>query len=365
MVHLQNASGPGRSRKFQETSRTDREFLLTTVLRGVSRAFYLTLRVLPASLREPVGLAYLLARTADTVADARSCAPADRLELLLRLREQIEGPAAADAIESVGRSMSGLKCSPLERQLLDRFPTTLAVLERLAESDRSRVRSVVRTLTSGMEIDLRTFPAEESGDVVALKSSDELDRYTYLVAGCVGEFWTGITVAHIPALGRWNLDHMSELGVRFGKALQMTNVLRDVPRDLRLGRCYLPADHLARHGVDPHELLDPLAAHRARPVLVEGIATALDHFQAAESYLLAIPRRCRRLRLAALWPILIGLATLERLARNDEWLDPSQTARVSRGWVYRMMSASVPVAGSNGMLRGWVRRLRSRVQRAV
>ena len=57
---------------------TDRERLLTVLLRGVSRTFSLTLRVLPRSLRGPVGLAYLLARTADTIADKRKTnAPTD------------------------------------------------------------------------------------------------------------------------------------------------------------------------------------------------------------------------------------------------------------------------------------------------
>ena len=56
--------------------------------------------------------------------------------------------------------------------------------------------------------------------MVALSSVDDLDRYTYLVAGCVGEFWTDITAAHTPALRKWDRVHMSKLGVRFGKALQ-------------------------------------------------------------------------------------------------------------------------------------------------
>ena len=43
--------------------------LLTATLKDVSRSFYLTLRVLPARIRTPIGLAYLLARTSDTVAD--------------------------------------------------------------------------------------------------------------------------------------------------------------------------------------------------------------------------------------------------------------------------------------------------------
>ncbi|MCI0869448.1 MAG: squalene/phytoene synthase family protein, partial [Chloroflexi bacterium] len=47
----------------------DGQRLLTDLLKGVSRSFYLTLRVLPGGIREPVGLAYLLARAADTIAD--------------------------------------------------------------------------------------------------------------------------------------------------------------------------------------------------------------------------------------------------------------------------------------------------------
>jgi len=43
--------------------------LQTAILRSVSRSFYLSIRFLPAALREPVALAYLLARTTDTVAD--------------------------------------------------------------------------------------------------------------------------------------------------------------------------------------------------------------------------------------------------------------------------------------------------------
>ena len=46
--------------------------LLGPVLKGTSRAFYLTLRVLPGNLRKPLGIAYLLARTADTIADTKT-----------------------------------------------------------------------------------------------------------------------------------------------------------------------------------------------------------------------------------------------------------------------------------------------------
>jgi len=93
--------------------------------------------------------------------------------------------------------------------------------------------------------------------------------------------------------------------------------------------------------------------------------TALGHYAAAEGYLLAIPRRCLRLRLAVLWPMLIGLATLDRLARNESWLDPARPSRVSRRWVYRMLALSWLAASSDQALRAWIRHLRRRVEEAV
>jgi farnesyl-diphosphate farnesyltransferase len=342
--------------------RFDRKRLLGQVLRDVSRSFYLTIRVLPQGLREPIGLAYLLARAADTIADTRGLPRSTRLEHLLSFRQQVRGPADVTVLESIAADVSEESSTAAERALLVSLPDAFTLLEGIVEEDRERVRSVVLTLTSGMQTDLTTFPAEDSGQVAALASADELDRYIYLVAGCVGEFWTGVTAAHEPRLDGWDLAGMSATGVRFGKALQLTNVLRDVPGDLRNGRCYLPADELAAAGLAAEDLLDPDCGPRARTVLVPWIETALAHFDAAEHYLIAVPRRCVRLRLAVLWPILLGLATLYVLARNKEWLDPARLSKVNRKWVYLMMARSWPAVTSDTVLRSWIRGLRRRVQ---
>src|SRR6185295_2403632 len=101
---------------------------------------------------------------------------------------------------------------------------------------------------TGMVFDLARFPGEDAAGLAALDTLEELDHYTYLVAGCVGPFWTAVHVAHRPRRGGWDLATMSAAGVRFGKALQMTNVLRDAAADVRAGRCYLPARELAALG---------------------------------------------------------------------------------------------------------------------
>ena len=213
-----------------------------------------------------------------------------------------------------------------------------------------------------MEFDLTTFPAPESGRIGALDTLDDLDRYTYLVAGCVGEFWTDVMIAHERAVRNWDRERMVELGVRFGKALQMTNIIRDVPKDLRAGRCYVPREILESVGLTPEALLSPAASEDARPVLTALVRHALDFYVSAEEYIQATPRRCIRLRLAMIWPVLIGLATLDLLLRSPNWLDPDTRIRVSRPWVYWMMIRSVPCAWSNALFTSWTRRLRARIE---
>ena len=339
-----------------------RRRLLEGLLRGVSRSFYLTLRVLPSSSRLPVGVAYLLARAADTIADTRLLPPSRRLEHLLTFREQLAGPAAVETLRQIETELTEKQSLLEERELLTSLPAAFSLLEGLTEPDRSHVRNVVRNLTQGMENDLTTFPPEDSGSVGCMEDSAALDRYVYEVAGCVGEFWTAVTTAHVSALKARGRQRMSETFVAFGKALQLTNVLRDVPKDLRIGRCYLPRTELAAIGISPEELLDPANGPAARPLLLTWLQVTLDYYASAEQYLMAIPRRCLRLRMAVLWPILIGLATLARLARNERWLDPACPTRVDRGWVYRTLALSWPGVCSNRILGAWISRLRRQVE---
>jgi farnesyl-diphosphate farnesyltransferase len=147
---------------------------------------------------------------------------------------------------------------------------------------------------------------------------------------------------------------MIERGVCFGKALQMTNVLRDCSKDLRIGRCYLPSALLERHGLRPDELLSPACSLRAQPVLFEMVRHALGQFRDGLDYTLAIPRLSLRLRLACVWPIVIGLQTLRLLVDNAKWLDPAQPSKVRRNDVYTVLVRSLPAALSDTLLRAWI-----------
>ncbi len=219
---------------------------------------------------------------------------------------------------------------------------------------------MLATLTSGMVFDLQRFPGEDGTTLAALDTVEELDRYTYLVAGCVGPFWTVLHVAHRPRLAGWDRERMSAEAVRFGKALQLTNVLRDAPRDLRHGRCYLPARDLAALGLRPADLLDPSAAPRARPLVRRLLGLTLDHYDAGWRYTLAVPRAEWRMRLACAWPLLIGLATLRALAAHPAPLAADPPVKIPRRAVRALLARSLVTVWSNAALAADAARLRPR-----
>ena len=335
---------------------------LNSILKGVSRSFYLTLRILPSAVRTQLGVAYLFCRCADTIADTRLLPVDDRLLQLESFRRQFElaGPDP-ESLKSMVSRVGDPRENLAEQQLLRRIGECFAVLEKFSDSDRRLIRTLVTTLARGMETDLARFPPGESGEVGALKDDGELELYCYHVAGCVGEFWTDLTMAHIPALGGWSAAEMRELGVRFGKGLQLTNILRDIDGDLARGRCYLPLERLEACGFGIQDLENEAGRDRLRPVVHELIRETLAHYRAGWKYTLAIPRRQVRLRLACAWPLLIGLRTLALLAELENPCAAGVVSRISRLEVYWILGRTGAMYLFNSFLERYYSKLERRV----
>src|SRR5438270_2677102 len=282
----------------------DFENLRGPILRAVSRSFYLSLRSLPRALRDPLSLAYLLARATDTIADTPGVPANVRTEALRNLVDAIQG--AADRAMTVRDLFAPLQSDAAERALMDALPAALAWLDALEERDRSEVRAVLRKINRGQTLDLERF---SGADMQALPTAADLDEYTYLVAGCVGEFWTRLCFAHVKNFSARPESEMSALGVRYGQGLQLINVLRDAGDDLRNGRCYFPADELDSLGLTPSQILrDP---PRIEPVLDKWREKAERGIEAGREYADTI--RSRRVRFATALPAKIGAQTLALL----------------------------------------------------
>jgi farnesyl-diphosphate farnesyltransferase len=315
---------------------------LRDLLKRVSRLFYTTLIVVPANVRDQVSLAYLFARAADTIADTELIDRSRRLDYLGQLKTQfVSDQMSWGQIHEIQQAVATLQHDSAERQLLERLDECFYALVEFSADDRRRVQRLMTTLLQGMEMDLTVFPGNSAADLTALKTLEDLDRYTYYVAGCVGEFWTDLMCAHRRGLRSWNIRSMSEVGVRFGKGLQLTNVLKDIAQDLRRGRCYVPEPMLADHGLKAKDLLDPANVSRFRPVLNHLIRIAVDHLDQGWLYTMAIPRYETRLRLACMWPILSAGESLKLVRTSSDVLNASVKIKMSRARVYAMMALTI------------------------
>ena len=313
------------------------DYLLNDLLRDVSRSFFLTLRLLPRPVRNQIGLAYLLARATDTIADTGAISVEQRLAKLQELKSRIATASNDHFDVSVIRSNQS---SDAERILLERITDALTLLKELRPDDRALVQRVLEIITSGQELDLKRFGAASAQNIISLQALAELDDYTYRVAGCVGEFWTRICVLHLSPQPGPPLDDLIAKGVRFGKGLQLVNILRDLPADLRLGRCYLPAQDLSRLSLQNEDLLNPANEQRLRPLYNNLLNHADDHLKIAWSYVLDLPRGWIRVRLACALPVLIGVKTLNKL-REGNVLNPDTKIKVSRAEVKRILRATI------------------------
>lgn len=327
------------------TTVSSKHELLRDLLKQVSRLFYTTLVVVPANVRDQVGLAYLFARAADTIADTELIDRSRRLNFLHRFREQFLGEQLDWAqIHTIQQAVGPLQQVSAERTLLERLDECFRLLPACSLDDRRRIQRVMTTLTQGMEMDLTTFPGGSVADLTALKTFEDLDRYTYHVAGCVGEFWTGLMCAHRKALANWNIHQMSEVGVRFGKGLQLTNIVKDIAHDLQKGRCYIPDMMLDEAGLKPRDLLQQSNLPRFRPVLCKLIRLAVEHLDQGWLYTMAIPRYETRLRLACMWPILSAGESLKLVMNSPDLLNPAVKVKIPRSKVYQIIAMTTGTA---------------------
>jgi farnesyl-diphosphate farnesyltransferase len=319
------------------------------LLRSVSRSFYLSIRLLPVKLRDPIGLAYLLARATDTVADTAIVSAPERMAQLETLAALIQGSLPRDAASSLKR-FAAVQDDAAERALILAIPECLGWLDGLPAADQQDIRKVLREINEGQALDVQRFGS--GSGVVALETGAELDRYTYLVAGCVGEFWTTTCFRHVANFSVASEETMIAHGVAYGKALQLINILRDGGADLRGGRCYLPADELRSLGITPADLLSNPEA--AVPVLRTWRERAEQGIAAGVDYACAI--RSPRLRLATVLPALIGARTLA-LLREAGAAALATKVKVTRPEVRRILLTTVATLASPKTIREQFRRL--------
>ncbi len=310
------------------------------VLPRVSRTFAINIELLDDRLRDCVRTAYLLCRAADALEDSWTGTPAELGEAFERFLAALAGDTHAEralAAEAARRAGEGA-----DLELLAHLPLVLADLRARPAEEQVIVRDGVRTLAAGM-YRFAVRAAERPADTCYVDDDAELSDYCWVVAGCVGAMLTRLFERRLDAAHDPQRDARRALAPVVGEALQLTNILLDLPGDVRQGRCYLPASWLAPYGLTPRDLAGPeTPAGRA---LAERLAAqahgALDR---VADYLDTIPTRHVRYRLFCLWPALWARASLGLVERDPHYPCVGARARLGRGRLWLTAARSLLVA---------------------
>ncbi|RKH72535.1 phytoene/squalene synthase family protein [Corallococcus aberystwythensis] len=320
-----------------------------TQLPRVSRTFALNIPLLPEPLDLAVTVAYLLCRIADTLEDEASGAHPGALLDELGALASLEPGWEARARSFARRARLALRdeAPAAEAELVLETPRVLETLASLPSWVHPPIARCVRTMTGGMNQMQRMHGG--SGQVMGLPDLQATFMYCYYVAGVVGEMLTGLFIASSPRVA-WRHERLTPRAPAFGRALQLTNILKDVREDLDRGSCWLPRDRMAAHGLTPATLTLPGLRSRAVALMDELVAVARRELEVALEYSLALPPEEPGLRLFCLYPLFFAVATLDVLEGNPAVFEP-EPVKIHRDTVAMLMRLAQERVGSDEALR--------------
>ncbi|MEN9491894.1 MAG: hypothetical protein RJA63_2343 [Pseudomonadota bacterium] len=313
------------------------------MLQRVSRTFALNIRVLPKTrLRQPILLAYLFCRMADTVEDCPTL-PAARKKTLLALFAAIFSGGATSWREATAAFTASLPESwqaseDDEEFLCAHCGWCLQLYFALDESVRGPIAQCVVEMCDGMaRFALRQ--AQANGEWLSIADEADLDRYCYFVAGVVGNMLSDLFCAQSPFINAARHAKMRERAVSFGLALQLVNIIKDAGEDRSREVCFIPMAWMREAGfAHPRDFFALSAKQTERlDVMQRMIAKAWRHLHDARDYILLIPALEPRMRLFCQWPMLMAAETLVAIGDGSALFDSAQPVKIGRDAVKRIV----------------------------
>ncbi|HEY3488415.1 MAG TPA: phytoene/squalene synthase family protein [Gammaproteobacteria bacterium] len=335
---------------------TDVEFQ-QRLLQGVARTFALTIPQLPPELAGVVANAYLLCRIADTIEDESAVGSRQKRLLAKAFIDAVGGRASAQDFVARFYPMLSPQRPAAERELVAQTARVIRITHSFGVRQRAQLERCVRIMAKGMVFFQAQHPRNGLPDMQAF------DRYCYHVAGVVGELLTGLYCDYSAELDSRRAQLLA-LAVSFGQGLQMTNILRDIPTDLKRGICWLPRDVFSAAGYD----LDQLGQSQADPAFAAGLhrmlAVAHGHLRNALSYTLLLPAQQGGLRKFCLWALGMALLSLRKIHKRPYFTAASQV-KIRRASVLAVMGVTALLKGRNAMLQSMFDRLAAPLPAAV
>ena len=329
----------------------NRNMDLDLLLKNTSRSLYLSARILPKDLRPAFSVAYLLCRYADTIADTPVLPSERRLFWIEKFPELVQKQPAKQ-LQHIALEMTGVTENPYETELIKNLPLCLQAYNELDEFLQSYILEVVVNVCEGMKIDLTTFPNKENAQPVAFQKHKQLTQYCRFMGGKPGFFWSQlITYAYNI---KTDANTFYALGEKIGDALQIVNILRDLPKDLSFGRCYFPEEELARFNLTPTDLTRMKNSPRFEPIKLWWIEWGKKNLSSATAYFASIPKTAFAVRAAIAWPILWTADNYLKLSEHTEILNIHKRVKISRKVIYFTMAMTPFILMSNHLFSLWL-----------
>ncbi|MER2131755.1 MAG: squalene/phytoene synthase family protein [Carnobacterium inhibens] len=191
------------------------------VLKETSRTFYIPITFLKADLKYSVASAYLVLRAIDEIEDHESIQNTTKFDLLMQLSELFKRPFTQEEYFDI--------IAPVKEQLPEVSIRLVDWIQACPEGSRSLMMETASEMAFGM--------AKWAKENWQVHTKEDLDDYTYYVAGCVG--------VYLSKLWNWSYGQETneELAIGFGCGLQIVNILRNQKEDKEeRGVSFVPDD---------------------------------------------------------------------------------------------------------------------------
>ena len=309
----------------------------------VSRTFALSIKNLPRTLREAVGLSYLLFRVSDCVEDHADMDAGRKAELLEIWEQVLQGDEAPTAFTD---RISDLDGSDPEVYVAKQAGDLIHYLHSMSPELQGYIVDRCGRSALGMA------RWQKQGPLV--DTVDELDDYMHQVAGIVGYLMTDIYTWYYPFLYE-KKDAMMPVSRQVGLGLQTVNVIRGLRSDLGRGWIFVPKEYLDQVGITRQQFFAPEHEVRAMQVVNMLVQKAERHLDYGLEYISAFPRRLHQVRLANIWPLFFAIKTLA-LSRDNVEVVRSEV-KITRDDVSQIMRMTTLKGWSNRWLREYYERL--------
>ena len=320
------------------------------ILKSVSRTLYLSINIMPEPVRSYQGLGYLVCRALDSVVDAPQLPRKEKIEML-KLVRGIDNSENCRLLSEAGKRLAPEAANASETELLAKFGRILDIYREVPEEKKPCLRKLFKGIAEGMETDVKNF---DGVNLSSFRQPEELENYCHLIGGVPGIFWAEIYRDYLLSRNpeETNLPS-SEEGDNIGKALQITNILKDIAADIKNGRCYIPSSELNAAGLCPEDLRNPENYEKLRPVIKKWLIWGIANLDSAEHFMQAIPKKEFALRAAVIWPVYWSEDTFDAVAKANV-LDAARRPKISRGRIYSTIMSTPPLLLSNtSFVRGY------------